>query len=326
MGAQIAKTESVMPKQPNRLSVLLCMLASSACAQVTLVPQIEQSRQMSLPAPKLDLLPKPASSQSELEKFDAEFDDAFGAQVILKENKVLNPFTAWAEVTGLYTDNVALTRRGRFDDTFLTSTFGLAYRKALKPTIAFDASLRVSLYRYNRFNELDFQSIDPSVALTWTPEKLNNTAFYARYGFNQLTNAASGDEFFTSHNIVFGVQKIWPVARTHAVIAGAQAQFSWADPSDSQRNEYSAYLGYHAGLTEKAAVDFTYRYAYFDYRELAGGRQDHNHGISLSLRYALEEWLSVSATTTWTSNKSSLDAFGYEAFNAGGSLGLSAKF
>jgi hypothetical protein len=329
IGVVIAKTQRVMPKQPKLFSVIICTLTSSAFGQVVLKPdpaRIEQSRQMELPKPNLQLGAKPTATDAEIQKFDSGFDDAFGAQVILKENIVVKPFTGWVEVTGLYTNNVALTRRGELDDTFLSSTFGISYRKAIKPTIAFDASLRVSLFRYNRFNELDFQSLDPSVSLTWTPEKLKNTAFYTRYGFNQLTAASSGDELFNSHNLAFGVQKIWPVGRTHAVIAGAQAQVSWADPSDNQRNEYSVYVGYHADLTEKASADVNYRYAFFDYRELEGGRQDHNHGISLSLRYALEEWLSVSATSTWTTNKSNRDAFGYDAFNAGGSLGLSAKF
>ena len=318
-----------MPKQPIPLTVIFCAFASAAYGQLALAPgpgQIEQSRQMALPKPKLDLLAKPKATDAEIENFDAGFDDAFGAQVILKENVIVKNFMAWTEVSGMFTNNVALTRAGQLDDTFLASTFGLAYRKAVKPTIAFDASLRVSLFRYNRFNELDFQSIDPSLSLTWTPEKLKNTAFYARYGFNQLISAASGDDFFNSHNLSVGVQKIWPIARTHAVIAGAQAQVSWADPSANQRNEYSAYVGYHAGLTEKASADFNYRYAFFDYREVEGGRHDHNQGLSLSFRYALEEWLSVAATSTWASNKSSVEVFDYEAFNIGGSLGLSAKF
>jgi hypothetical protein len=317
-----------MLNQPIRISVTLLAASGAAWAQIPTQPgpaQIEQVRQVAIPESRISLSPKP-KPQSEIEAFDAETDDAFGAQVILKENPKVMPFTGWAEVAGFYTNNVALARRGRLDDTFLTNTFGLAYHKALKPALMFDASVRGSLYRYNRFNELDFQSLDPSVSLTWLPGKLENTALYVRYGYNQLTAASDGHEFFNSHSVAIGAQKAWPLARAHSVIAGLQAQWSWAAPSESQRDEYSAYVGYHADIARNFSTDLNYRFAVFDYRDSPIGRRDHSHIFTLGFRYALEDWLSVSATTFWNSNSSNHDVFSYEVWNIGGNLGLSAKF
>ena len=317
-----------MPIQPIRTCFILCAISGAAWAQLGVQPgrpQIEQSRQFDIPIARVTPLAKPTDA-TDLETFDAQLDDAFGAQVILKESVIAKAFTAWAEVSGFYTNNVALARRGELQDTFLATTFGLAYRKALNRTIMFDASLRSSLYRYNRNRPLDFQSVDPSVSLTWSPQSLQNTAFYFRYTYNHLVSAVSGDRFFSSHSVSIGAQKAWALSRSHAIIAGAQAQWSKADPTDSQRDEYSAFLGIHAELTERLSADLSYRYAIFDFRETAFGRRDHNQSVTLAFRYALEDWLSVSASTFWTSNDSNFDVFGYEAWNLGGSLGLSSKF
>lgn len=317
-----------MPIQPIRFCILLCATSGAAFAQLGVQPgrpQIEQARQFDVPITRVTPLAKPTAA-TELETFDSEMDDAFGAQVILKENVVAKAFTAWAEVAGFYTNNVALARRDEFQDTFLTATFGLAYHKAIKPTIAFDASLRSGLYRYNRKRELDFQSIDPSFSFTWAPQKFQNTAFYFRYAYNHLVSAVSGDRFFNSHSVAIGAQKAWPLSRSHAIIAGAQAQLSVADPTDSQRDEYSAFIGIHAELKERLSADLNYRYAIFDFRETAFGRRDRNQSVTLSFRYALEDWLSVSASTFWSTNDSNYDVFGYEALNLGGSIGLSSKF
>jgi hypothetical protein len=317
-----------MPNQPVRLTILFCAASSAALAQLVIPTgraQIEQARQAPLPEAHVTITPKPAAS-ADFDSFDTDFDDAFGAQVILKENVIEKAFTGWAEVAGFYTNNVALARRGTLQDTFLTNTFGLSYHKALKPTLVFDATLRGSLYRYNRFNELDFQSIDPSISLTWLPKKLENTALYIRYAYNQLTTASSGDEFFSSHSVAIGAQKVWPIARAHSIFAGVQAQWSWADPSDVQRDEYSAFVGYHADIARKFTGDLNYRFAYYDYRESAAGRRDANHSVSLAFRYALEEWLAVSASTYLSTNRSNIDAFSYDVWNLGGSIGLSTKF
>lgn len=317
-----------MLNQPIRTCVSLLAASGAALAQIPAQPgaaQIEQTRQVAIPEARVSLSPKP-NPQSEIEKFDAETDDAFGAQVILKENPKVTPFTGWAEVAGFYTNNVALARRGRLGDSFLTSTFGLAYHKALRPALMIDASVRGSLYRYNRFNELDFRSLDPSVSLTWLPPRLENTALYVRYGYNQLTAASDGHEFFNGHSVAVGAQKVWPLARAHSVIAGVQTQWSWADPSESQRDEYSAYVGYHLDIARNFSTDLNYRFAVFDYRDSTLGRRDRSHIVTLGFRYALEEWLSISATTFWNSNSSNYDVFGYEVWNIGGNLGLSAKF
>src|SRR3954452_611008 len=79
---------------------------------------IEQSRLLRQSAPPAGVavdangnaLPESTSTSSE--------DDSFGAQQILKSQERVRPFLASGGVSFIYTDNVALTRKGTRDDAF----------------------------------------------------------------------------------------------------------------------------------------------------------------------------------------------------------------
>ncbi len=310
-------------------SHFLYMTLGSACclcahAQIADVA-IAQSRQFAKPPVAVDgAAPTNAADFPELPPGDSG-DDAFGAQVIMKEQPRAKPFTAFAEIATFLTDNVGLAKRGRKRDGFMIASLGAAYSRQLGGSLRLDAGVRSSVYRYAEYRELDFQSADASIGLAWAPAQLRGAELLLRYTFTDLTTAEHGHEFFRNHGVLTGAQKAFAISRAQVVYGGATAQWSWADPQEAGRDEYSAFLGTRVQATRHVDVDLFYRYGRFVYRE-ADGRQDDNHSISLTARYAPWEWFSISASTFGGFNRSNRAQFDYDVWNAGCALQGSIRF
>lgn len=124
------------------------------------------------------------------------------------------------------------------------------------------ACISGSAYRYDRSRELDFQSVDLAGGLAWAPRQLAGAELLVRYTFTELTAADGGDAFYKNDAALLGVQKVVPFSRAQAVYFGATAQWSWADPAESGRDEYVGFAGYRLGLTRSWTSDLYYRYAH----------------------------------------------------------------
>ena len=302
------------------------LISSAAVVSLRLCAeaQIEQAR----------LMPRAPASASEMPSGGiadfpdlggaATVDDAFGAQVIMKEQPRVRPFTAFAEVAAFFTNNVGLAKRSMERDGFLIASAGAAGSRTLG-ALRLDAGVRTSVYRYAEYRELDFQSVDGSVGLAWTPPKLRGAEVLLRYTFTDLTTAEHRSEFFKNHAVLLGVQDAFAISRAQAVYGGVQAQWSWADPREAGRDEYSVFAGYRLQATRSVDVDVSYRYARFVYRE-ADGRQDNNHSFSLTARYAPRAWFSISATGFAGFNRSNREQFDYDVLNAGGAVQGTVRF
>ena len=308
--------------------LLLCSFAGFALPALAQGPvpnsQIDQARQFSRQMAPLDLGTPPPADLPALES-SASPDDAFGAQVIFKRQERPKPFTAFAEASAFFTNNVALTRRAQLDDKFLVIAAGASYARPVGFDLRFEMGVRAALYRYAEYRELDFQSVDASAGVVWTPPALKGAEVAVRYLFSDLTTAEGQDEIYRSHAALLGVQKVIPFSQAHAAYFGASAQWTWSDPAEPGRDEYTAYTGYHLDATQHLGADLLYRYGYFVYRE-ADGRRDQNHTLSLTLRYAPMEWAAISATTFLGINRSNRSEFDYEVWNAGVGLQFSLKF
>lgn len=294
-------------------------------AQTPVLPQIEQARVFRGPPGTVDLqgqrnAPVPA-------EFDGTrtADDAFGMQVILKRQEKPRPFNAFAEIGAFVTSNVALVGRNEQDDGFLVGTAGASFSRRFAYDLRVEASARGSLYRYDKFRELDFQSLDLSTAVAWSPPPLRGAEILLRYTFTDLTTAEQGEEFYRNHAILLGVQKVVPFSRAQAAYFGASAQWSFADPAPAGRDEYVAYAGYRAQLTRSIDADLFYRYGRYVYREGAG-RQDNNHTVSVAVRYTPKAWVSFSVTGFYGANRSNRRAFDYDVVNAGVGVQCSWRF
>ncbi len=286
--------------------------------------RIDQARQFPLPPPPLSRPAEPAPDLSLPDSGQAP-DDAFGAQVFFKRQERPKPFTAFAEVSAFFTNNVALAKRDLLEDKFLVASAGAAFTQRLGYDLRFEAGLRTALYKYAEYRELDFQSVDATGGVVWSPPVLRGAEVSVRYLYNHLSTAEGQEEIFQSHAALLGIQKVIPFSRAHAVFFGASAQWTWAEPQEPGRDEYVAFAGYHLQVTEQLGADLGYRYGYFVYRQ-GDGRRDDNHSISLSLRYAPVEWAAISASSFLGFNRSNRSAFDYDVLNAGVGLQFSLRF
>jgi hypothetical protein len=288
-------------------------------------PQVEVARQFQNPPGTVDL--QGQRNAPDVSRFDgtAIEDDAFGQQLILKRDERPRPFTAYAEIGAFVTNNVALARLDRQNDGFFVATAAGSYVHRFSNRFRIDAGANASLYRYNEYRELDFQSTNLSAAVTWTAPVFRGMDVSARYTFTDLTTAERTREFYKNHAVALGVHKAIPLARAHAVYFGATSQWSFADPEPAGRDEYSGYAGYRLQATRDVTADVSYRYAHYVYRN-GFGRRDNNHTASVSLNYSPKDWLSFSVTSFFGANRSNRREFDYEVMNAGAGVQFSVRF
>lgn len=251
-------------------------------------------------------------------------DESFGVQQILKRQEKLKPFRFFADATGYYTSNAALTRTNEISDAFLVGSVGTEYRRPLPYGLQWEATVRGATFRYNELTVLSFQSLDAGTGLAYHASKLWDLDFSARYNYTQLWGDQSGDTFFTNHTFTLAAQRAYSFSRAHYVYAGISALLALSDPKEAQRNEYSAYAGYHLQATRRISADLFYRFAYYDYARF--GRGDVNNALTVSARYEITKYLAAFASYTLSANRSNREVFDYDVANGGGGLGLSLSF
>jgi hypothetical protein len=299
-------------------------VVSLICTEARAQVRVEQARQFQA-VEQGDRIPLGLeAARTTVQSTGGTDTESFGVQQLLKEEERQRRFRAFADVSAFVTNNVALTRTNTRSDSFLVATFGLEYRQALPHGFQLEASARVAGFRYNEFRQLDFDSIDAGAGLSYHTEKLGGLDLFTRYNFNQLIGADTDESFFTNHTVTFGVQKVVSFSNAHYVVMGISGQLGFADPKVSERSEWSAFAGYHLQATRRLETDLFYRYGYFVYSE--GERRDHNHTVSLAVRYGFTEWFSASASGFATWNRSERSVFDYDAGNVGGGLTLSLQF
>lgn len=193
------------------LGVLLFFSASTVAQNAQ--SRIEQARQFRT-IPQNEELLAPSSAATPFDTFDeTRSDDAFGAQVILKQAEQIKRFTGFAQLAAFVTNNVALAARGRQNDRFLIASAGASLTERLSPSLRLEAGVSASAYRYDEFRSLDFQSTDVFVGATWSPRVLSGVDLTARYIFSELTTTSS-DKFYDNHaGLVGGVQSVPDLAR-----------------------------------------------------------------------------------------------------------------
>lgn len=285
--------------------------------------QIERARNFiatpGVPSPVLreDAAPAPPGEVS------AKESDA-GEQWLLKMRPERHLYSLSASASGQYTDNVALTRRGGIPERYLIADAGGSARIPLASWLQGELDLRFSIFRYEEFRQLDFNSIDAGTGLSASISSLWGLSPFLRYNFTALFSDETGDTFFKNHTVTLGAQKIFSLAPAHYIWTGGAAAFGFSDPAAARRNEYSLFAGYHLDATRALGLDLSYRIAWLQYVE--GDRDDLNQSVSLGLRYRAADWLSASGSVSYTHNVSNSATFDYQAFNTGVGLSLSIRF
>lgn len=302
------------------------VLATPAFAQQGPAPQrqIDLARQMEMIREKREVQLAPVVPS--LPQSDGGQDlDSFGIQQML----VCGParpryFRVVGDVSGFVANNVGLSRRNPSADSFLVGNFGMEYRRPFARRFQVDVGFQAAMFRYNEFGQLNFNSMDVGAGLTYHSDKLGGVDVIARYNFNALQGASSGETFFQNHTITAAVEKIFQFSKAHYAVLGASGRVAFTDPRSNERHEVGTYAGYHIEVIPRLDVDLTYRYGYYMYT--AGGRRDHNHTVSLGARYGFTEHFSASASSFYVWDRSNQDAFSYNAGTLGGGLMFLLRF
>jgi hypothetical protein len=305
------------------LVIGLAFMPAAGAAQDVRIQQARQTGANVL-SPAQDS-PLPTNGEQSFSPLNSGEDwESFGVQQFLREVERIRHFRVSPEISAYRTNNVALTRRNPRADSFVVAIFPCEFRQALGKGFQVEADFRYSAFRYSRFPQLDFNSVDAGIGVSYQSAALGGISTFLRYNFSQLNNAATGDMFFRNHSISLGVQKPFVFSQAHYAYVGVMGNLGFSDPKSAERSELSVFAGYHLQATRKLEADLSWRTSLYYYSE--GGREDSNHTVSLALRYRFTEWLSIATSSFATWNTSNQEAFSYESANAGGGVGVTVAF
>jgi len=283
---------------------------------------IEQSR---LYINRPDLRPDPDTSLYTTEAAPAtEGDPDLGAQQILKRKDDYDPFLVTASSQAIYTDNVALVKKGRQDDTYLVNGVAAQWKPKITNELYGIMGVKQTFYRYLVFDALDFDSLDAGAGMQYYWKDLGGISTTARYNYNRLTRATLDKEFFRNHQFILDLDKSFALSRNLFTFVNAEATFSLSDPYEAQRWDYALLGGIFGHITRRWDAQLTYRIALYDY--FAPGRDDLNQSVGLSTGYNFTDWIGVGASANFTFNNSTQPVFDYDSVNAGGGVYLNVKF
>ena len=250
-------------------------------------------------------------------------DDSFGAQKILKTQERRRFFVVSGGASLVYTDNVALTRRGTRDDVFAVANAGINWTPQLGNNLEGSFGANASIFRYNKAEALDFENFGLNAGVSWSPPTLRGVSFFARYDLSELLNG-DGDQILFDQSLTLGVQKAIPLARSQGIVMGATASWGVSNPSSAQRSQLGGFIGYHLQLTRKLQTDFLFRPAVHFYTD--SDRVDYNQILSWNLRYQFNDWAEVNATLTYGVNRSERAVFDYNVLTTGAGVGAAIRF
>ena len=263
-------------------------------------------------------------------------DVDFGEQQILKRIEEYQPFTISVGAPFYWTSNVALTRSGEQSDFIVAPTTAVFYEPRITSTLYGLIDVREQLFYYDRFDGLDFGSLDFEVGLRHVVPQWHNLLLRVEYDYNRLTKKNSFEAFFQNHGFIVNAEIPFRFGRAQQLSLGADVNISAAAEESGQppppnvsaisarRNDYGVYLAYSVILTRSFFVNAVGRIVVRQYWE--GDRTDVSELLSLTANYRVDKFLTVSAVSTLAANQSNHSVFDYNVANLGGAVALSVKF
>jgi hypothetical protein len=253
----------------------------------------------------------------------ASDDDSFGAQMILKAQERVPTFVVAGSASVVYTDNVALTRRGTHDDVFAIADASVSWMPRIGHNLETTIGAHVSVFRYDKTSELDFQNIGFGAGLAWNPPQWQGVSIFGRYDLTELFGR-NGNQILLDNVLTVGAQKTFVFGRSHGLTIGATGSVGFSDPYAAQRDQLGAFIGYHLQLTRSFDADLLYRPAVHFYN--ASGRTDFNQVWSANLRYRFTAWAELNASLTYGVNRSDKAVFDYNALTTGVAAAVTFRF
>lgn len=251
-------------------------------------------------------------------------DQDLGEQWMFKPNARQTRFTAFADFSGFYTSNVALAHGNGRGDSFLVANAGIGYAQPFGGGWSWNAGIVESLFRYNRFSEFDFDSFTVNGGISVQAHQLWGVNFSLQYGYNFLARGGTSDELFHSHSFTLAGVKTWRLSSADSFSFGSSVGISLAHPSDLQRADFDLFAGYRLNITRSLTASVDYRAGFFDYTN--SSRRDVDQTLTVGLVFAINRWLSVSASASGGYNSSNRSAFEYRVLNLGGGIAGNIRF
>lgn len=296
--------------------------SSNLCAQNSAQSAIDQAR-LFQKTPEAPAGPVDANGNALSTGGETSGDESFGAQVLLKDQAKVRPFTLSAGAAAYYTTNVALTRRDTRDDVFVVLDAAGSWTRPLNPEVEMFFGLQASTFRYAESTQLDFNSVGGGLGLSWTPRRWSGVNLFGRYDFTELLNDDVG-QILRDHQFTLGAQKVFALGRSHAATVGVLGSVGISDPFAAQRDQVGPFAGYQLRLTRSLDTGVMYRITYQNYT--SGNRQDLNQVLSWNLRYHFNDWASADAFLSFGGNRSNRSVFDYNVLSSGGGIGFVARF
>jgi hypothetical protein len=307
------------------ISSVLVVLTSPAQAQTG---NVERARLISSQAQSLPTTPGVSATPEGVDQNYAVVspnDTDLGEQAILKRVEKYNPFIFEAGVPIYYTSNVALVDRNRMGDTIIAPVVGITYAPRFQNTLYGEFTLRQQFFYYQDFTSLNFASFDAVAGVAYYMPAFHNMALRANIDWNRLTPTDSLEDFFTNVGLGLNAEIPFVIGRAQQFSVGLDANISlYATPSEPQRNDLGAYVGYSVGLTRNFYLNASGHIVARPYD--SGGRTDVSEIVNLGATYRVRNWLTISALTSFVANQSNQDVFEYEVFNVGGGISVSWRF
>jgi len=252
-------------------------------------------------------------------------DKDIGEQQILKRVEEYKPFTISIYAPFYWTSNAALVSSGEQDDVFVAPGVTLMYQPRITKTLYAQVGVVQQFFFYDQLTELNFASLDVIAGLLYYLPQFHNLSLRAYYDYNRLTDTDNFDELFVNDSIILNAELPFRIARAQQIFLGLNLNLSfYGNPESPRRNNYSLYGNYDLALSRSFSLDAGFQFVVRDY--YSGDRTDVNEILSLSANYRVQEWLTLSALSSFSWNQSNHSVFDYSVANIGGGIALALKF
>lgn len=250
-------------------------------------------------------------------------DADLGTQSILRREERYRPFAVSVGAPFYYTSNVALSSGHEQYDIVFTPGLSVSYLPRIAQNFSFEVGAAEQFFIYDRFGDLDFSSLDLNIGLGYTVPQLHQLSLGIHYDYNRLTSD-SGDNLFSNNQLLLTAELPFRLGRAMSLSTGIGVNISLAgNPSGPRRDEYDAHLDYHLQLSRALSIDTVGRVVLKPYE---GDRTDVSEILALTANYRFNDWLSLSAISTFGWNQSSVSGFDYTVVNLGATIAMTIRF
>ena len=315
-------------KFPLRRSLFICtaaLILAGQSAQGQAPPGSAQNRAQLLggqPYPGASATP---STETEGYAATSPSDKDIGEQEILKRKEEYKPFTISVFSPFYWTSNAALVSSGEQDDVLFAPGVSLMYQPRITETLYGQVGVVQQFFFYDQLTELNFASMDVIAGLVYYLPQFHNLSLRGYYDYNRLTDTDNFDEIFVDNSIILNAELPFRIARAQQIFVGVNLNLSFhGNPESPRRNSYSLYANYDLALTRAFSLDAGFQFVVRDY--YSGDRTDVNEILALSANYRIQDWLTVSALSSFSWNQSNHSVFDYSVANIGGGVALTLKF